>query len=46
MVKINDFVDTLNGEEKKNMELSKKYGNALQSLSEEIKSSYSRFERE
>lgn len=45
MVKINEFVDTLSGEEKKNVELSKKYGKALQSLSEEIKTSYSRFER-
>ena len=46
MVKINEFVDTLNNEEKKNVELSKRYGMALNSLSQELKTSYSRFKRE
>lgn len=33
MYKINHFVDNLNDEEKKNIEVSKKYCKALQSLS-------------
>ena len=46
MLKINDFVDVLNDEEKKNVEMSKRYGKALQSLSEQLKTSYNRFRRE
>ena len=46
MIKINDFVDGVNDEEKKNIEISKRYGKALQSLNEELKTSYSRFDRE
>jgi hypothetical protein len=46
MMKINQFVEGVNNEEKRNNEMSRRYGKALYSLGEEIKTSYSRFERE
>ena len=36
----------MNNEEKKNIEVSKKYGKAMQTLAEGMKSSYNRYEKE
>lgn len=46
MVKINEFVDNVNDEEKKNGEASKKYAKALVSLGEQLETSYGKFKRE